>query len=128
MPNSHSQPLARRVPAHRAGPAEDFKAVNRDKFTTPESPFLPQLIQAWKDALTTLATQYPNIDAVDHPNRNLLRGYYFPDPFMFLKNGSELDNATCYLAAWDSMRTDWMSRIVGLNQSEMAVKIPQLQH
>jgi len=47
---------------------------------------------------------------------------------MFLKNGSELANATRYLVAWDFMRTDWMSRIVGLGQLETDVKIPQPQH
>jgi len=122
-PSSH--PSVQQVPPRRMEPA---KAVNCTKFFPPDSPFSPQLLPAWKNALKSLATHYSRIEAIDHPNRDLLCGYYVPDPFLFLKKGSELTNAMRYLVAWDFMCTDWMSRILGLNQSENGVKIPQPQH
>ena len=127
MPAPHSQPPSSRR-STVAPPRGGNNSVNNEKFATPQSPFSPDLIPVWKNALESLKSQYPTIQVVMHENRDLLRGYFFPDPFMFLKNGSELRNASRYLVAWSYIRLDWLSRVTGLNSSEEKLKIPQPQH
>jgi len=101
-------------------------ARNQEKFApAPDSPFTPALSPAWKVALESLnaVARLPHNFA--HPNFNLLRGYPFPDPFIFVNGEAAVSR---HLVCWLYVRLEWSSRITGLQSSDNVVKVPHPQH
>ena len=99
---------------------------NSEKFTAaPDSPFTPALSSAWKAALESLNALARQPHVFKHPNFDLLHGYPFPDPFMFVSGETSVSR---HLVCWLYVRLEWASRITGLQLSDKAVKVPHPQH
>ncbi|PPR01992.1 hypothetical protein CVT26_008735 [Gymnopilus dilepis] len=98
--------------------------LNLEKFSVPKSEWEPPVVQAWASALSSV--DHAETNAVQHADRNLLRGYLFPDPFLFTKGeGSNKGRSSIYIVGWLAIRAKWMEWVID-NQDDVK-KYPRPQ-
>ena len=94
-------------------------SVNLAKFHEPELDYVPPQSPAWKKGLAAVNTDPRRI--VSNPVGNKLRGYQFPDPFLFITGV----NHRSMILAWLMMRAQWLQSLVNIDS---APQLPAPQH
>jgi len=99
-------------------------SVNVEKFKEPASPIVPDVREMWKSALAGI--QQNATLQVDHPDRDSLRGYPVPDPYLFAKGRDDLVGVWKYIVAWLCIRSTWLGQVVA--RENFAAGYPKPQH
>ncbi|EDR09165.1 uncharacterized protein LACBIDRAFT_296504 [Laccaria bicolor S238N-H82] len=94
-------------------------SVNHTKFHEPEHSFVPPQSPTWKNALAAVDTNPRRISS-SLSARNL-RGYQFPDPFLFISG----NHNRLMILAWLMMRDQWLQSLVGVDSTP---QLPSPQH
>ncbi|PPR03346.1 hypothetical protein CVT26_007774 [Gymnopilus dilepis] len=91
--------------------------INRAKFAVPKSSWEPPAASPWKSALSSVDSAESNI--LVHPDRDLLRGYLFPDPYLLTKeDDGSAGRRSLYIIAWLGIRAKWMEWVID-NQDDV---------
>ena len=93
--------------------------VNLAKFHEPEYDYVPPQSPAWKKALAAVDTNTRRI--ISNPVGNKLRGYQFPDPFLFITS----TNHRSMILAWLTMQAQWLQSLIDI---DTAPQLPVPQH
>ncbi|EDR01936.1 uncharacterized protein LACBIDRAFT_332756 [Laccaria bicolor S238N-H82] len=106
-----------------SGPAtvESFPStgLNLAKFKELELDYVPPQSPAWKKVLAGVDTNSWHI--ISNPVGNKLRGYQFPDPFLFITGA----NHRSLILAWLMMQAQWLQTIINV---DTAPQLPAPQH
>ncbi|EDR14715.1 uncharacterized protein LACBIDRAFT_321955 [Laccaria bicolor S238N-H82] len=94
-------------------------SVNHTKFHKPEHSFVPPQSPTWKNALAAVDTNPCRISS-SLSARNL-RGYQFPDPFLFISG----NHKRLMILAWLMMQDQWLQSLVGVDSTP---QLPSPQH
>ncbi|KAF9445345.1 hypothetical protein P691DRAFT_777636 [Macrolepiota fuliginosa MF-IS2] len=97
----------RYTPYQKPATKPTHQSINFERFRTSTSPFSSQPLPEWENALRSVNTDLSRL--VDHPQKQLFKGYAFPDSLTFIGDGLR---DVEMLLAWLIIRTSWMASLV----------------